>query len=286
MLLGWRPDIDVSSIRDDLTCRRAGWPFINKIEHNLTDVWKTLLHKLQKSPFRGTPFAKSGHWNAETCHKYLSAGVELNKSAFAAIHLRAGLPGRGTEVTSIRYLNSKLFIRNVFFYDGRMIIIISYNKARASNNYAFYIVRYVPADLSLSLLKYLAIVRPVWEFLARKMHKIRHDSNEFLFLDPNGRRKHLSSEQASGILRSRTRDLVTPWTLSLYRQAALAIAKRHLTKLAEKSNFYYPSSAGDPMRVIAAGAGHHPRMLLTTYAIDRTLLERLQPVLLEMCRRL
>ncbi|QKD56923.2 uncharacterized protein FOBCDRAFT_140860 [Fusarium oxysporum Fo47] len=254
MLLGWQPDIDVSAIRDDLTY-----------------IWKTLLHKLQKSSFRGTPFAKSGHWNVETCHKYLSAGIELNKSTFAAIHFRASLPGRGTEVTSIRYLNSKLSIRNVFFYDGRMIIIISYNKARASNNYAFYIVRYVPVDLSLSLLKYLAIVRPVWEFLARKMHTIRHDSNEFFFLDPNGRRKHLSSEQASGILRSRTRDLVTLWTLSLYRQAALAIAKRYLAKLVDKSNFYYPSSAGDPMRVFAAGAGHHPRMLLTTYAIDRAL---------------
>jgi hypothetical protein len=91
-----------------------------------------------------------------------------------------------------------------------MIINISYNKARASNHYAFYIVRYVPVNLSLSLLKYLAIVRPVWEFLAREMHTIRHDSREFFFLDPNGRRKHLSPEKASGILRSRSRDLVTP----------------------------------------------------------------------------
>jgi hypothetical protein len=286
MLLGWQPDIDVSAIRDDLTCRKAGWSFIDKIENNLTDIWKTLLYRLQKSSFRGTAFTKSGHWNTETCHKYLSAGIELNKSAFAAIHFKASLPGRGTEVTSIRYLNSKLSIRNVFFYDGRIIIIISYNKARASNHYAFYIVRYVPVDLSLSLLKYLAIVRPVWEFLASKMHTIRHDSREFFFLDPNGRRKHLSSEQASGILRSRTRDLVTPWTLSLYRQAALAIAKRYLTKLVEKSNFYYPSSAADPMRMFAAGAGHHPRMLLTTYAIDRALPERLQSELLEMYRRL
>ncbi|EGU73455.1 hypothetical protein FOXB_16035 [Fusarium oxysporum f. sp. conglutinans Fo5176] len=260
MLLGWQPDIDVSTIRDDLT--------------------------LQKSSFRGTPFTNSGHWNMETCHKYLDAGVELNKSAFAAVHFKASLPGRGTEVTSIRHLNSRLSIRNVFFYDGRMIIIISYNKARASNNYAFYIVRYIPVDLSLSLLKYLAVVRPVSEFLSKKMHTARHESREFFFLDPNGKRKHLSSGQASGILRSRTRDLITPWTLSLYRQAALAIAKRYLTKLVEKTNFYYPSSAADPMRMFAAGAGHHPRMLLTTYAIDRALPERLQPELLEMYRRL
>ncbi|KAJ9413225.1 hypothetical protein QL093DRAFT_1119929 [Fusarium oxysporum] len=40
------------------------------------------------------------------------------------------------------------------------------------------------------------------------------------------------------------------------------------------------------MRMFAAGAGHHPRMLLTTYAINRALPERLQPELLEMYRRL
>ncbi|KAH8656364.1 hypothetical protein BGZ61DRAFT_303252, partial [Ilyonectria robusta] len=65
-----------------------------------------------------------------------------------------------SEITSIRYINTKLAIRNVFFHGGQMIIIISYNKARASNNYAFYIVRYLPPSLSLSFLKYLAIIRP------------------------------------------------------------------------------------------------------------------------------
>ncbi|EXK24209.1 hypothetical protein FOMG_19053 [Fusarium oxysporum f. sp. melonis 26406] len=138
--LTWAPDGQSFTIGDD---KKVLLSEFCETHHKAvaTVQEQALLHKLQKASFRGTPFAKSGHWNAETCHKYLSAGVELNKSAFAAIHLRAGLPGRGTEVTSIRYLNSKLFIRNVFFYDGRMIIIISYNKARASNNYAFYIVR-------------------------------------------------------------------------------------------------------------------------------------------------
>ncbi|KAH7137795.1 hypothetical protein EDB81DRAFT_655871, partial [Dactylonectria macrodidyma] len=138
MMLGWEPSIDLSTIRDDLTCRKAGWSFLQKPENNLTDIWKTLLHRLRSTSFRGRQFTKSGHWQAAACNTYLSAGFELNKSAFAAFHFTASLPGRGTEVTSIRYLNSKLAIRNVFFYDTRMIFVISYNKARASNHYAFY----------------------------------------------------------------------------------------------------------------------------------------------------
>ncbi|EXM12282.1 hypothetical protein FOTG_19217 [Fusarium oxysporum f. sp. vasinfectum 25433] len=223
--LTWAPDGRSFTIGDDKkvllsefceTHHKAS--FIDKTENNLADIWETLLHRLQKSSFRDTPFTKSAHWNPETCHKYLSAGVELNKSAFAAIHFRASLPGRGTEVTSIRYLNPKLSIRNVFFYDGRIIIIISYNKARASNNYAFYIVRYVPMDLSLSLLKYLAIIRPVWEFLAETMRSARHDSKEFFFLEMRGSAglhdsrfpavKHIASSVGSRVSSDAERDIL------------------------------------------------------------------------------
>ncbi|KAH6974033.1 hypothetical protein EDB80DRAFT_831381 [Ilyonectria destructans] len=176
---------------------------------------QTLADKLRTSCFRGKPFTNASGWQLETCVAYLNAGIELNKSAFPALQLAGGLPGRGTEVTSIRYLNTELALRNVFFYGGRMIIVISYNKARASNNYAFYIVRYLPPDLSLSLLKYLAIIRPALGFLAKQLKLSHYTSNEFFFQDP-------------------------------------------------------------------CGAGHHPRMLLTAYAIDKALPARLQPELLEM----
>ncbi|KAH7120445.1 hypothetical protein B0J13DRAFT_599615 [Dactylonectria estremocensis] len=254
MMLGWDPSIDLSTIRDDLTCRTAGWfkiqqLVLRKTENNLGNIWKTLLHRLESASFHSQPFIKSG--------------LRLNKTAFAAFHMTASLPGRGSEITSIRYINTKLAIRNVFFHGGQMIIIISYNKARASNNYAFYI-----------------------EFLAKQMHMPRHSSSEFFFLDPSGKKKHLSPTQASSILKDLTQDLTTPWSLSLYRQAALAIAKQYLKKLIEKTNFYYPSDATDPIRIFAARAGHHPRMLLTTYAIDRALLERLQPELLDIYQRL
>ncbi|SCO90097.1 uncharacterized protein FRV6_14225 [Fusarium oxysporum] len=55
---------------------------------------KTLLYRLQKSPFRGTPVTNSGYWNMETCHKYLDASVELIKSAFAVVYFKPPLgPG-------------------------------------------------------------------------------------------------------------------------------------------------------------------------------------------------
>ncbi|KAL5611084.1 hypothetical protein FOBRF1_007201 [Fusarium oxysporum] len=226
MMLGLKPNFNLDIVRDDLNCRKAGWSFLQKPENKLSDAREMLINKLRTSQFRGKPFATASHWCPDTCLAYLNLGLDLNKSAFAALQISGGLPGRGSEVTSIRCVNTELTMRNVFFYGGRMIIVISYNKARASNNYSFYIVRYLPANLSLSLLKYLAMIRPTIDFLSTALKMPHYKCNEFLFQDPSGRQKHLSSAQASGILKYLTRDLVTPWTLFLYRQASLAISKR------------------------------------------------------------
>ena len=51
--------------------------------------------------------------------------------------------------------------------------------------------------------------------------------------------------------------------------------------LIKKRNCYYPSEGSDPIRVLAAGVGHRPRMLLTGYAIDTALPSRLQAELLD-----
>jgi hypothetical protein len=152
MMLGLEVDIKTDEIQDDLTCRKAGWSFIQDPKNKLADKWEQLADTLRSSSFRGKPFIKGTDWQVDTCIAYLNAGIDLSKLTFAASHLSGGLPGRGTEIATVRYVNTTPAIRNVFFRGGQMIIIISYNKARASNNYAFYIVRYLPKQLSQSLL--------------------------------------------------------------------------------------------------------------------------------------
>ncbi len=78
---------------------------------------------------------------------------------------------------------------------------------------------------------------------------------------------------------------MTLWTLTLYRQAALVIGKRHISEPIKKVNFYYPLVASIPIKMIVAGAGYHPQTLLSTYTIDKSLPSRLQAELLEMYYR-
>ncbi|OAA37048.1 telomere-associated recQ-like helicase [Metarhizium rileyi] len=185
-------------------------------------------------------------------------------------------------MTTIRLRNTKLAIRNLSIRQGRAIIVISYTKARSSNNHAFYIIRYLPDDLGLSVVVYLTYIRPFLDFLANQLGLPHYHSNEFLFLDPKRKERHLSTTQATESLRDLTPTLQTPWTISLYRQASIAIVKRHISELIKGRNFYYPSDANTSVGMIAAGVGHRPRMLLTAYAIDTALPTRLQPELLEI----
>jgi hypothetical protein len=143
--------------------------------------------------------------------------MELSNQLFAAIYLISGLPGRGIEIYSIRLSNTALAIRYIFIRGGRIMIIISYNKARTSNNHAFYIVRYLPLPLEQSIFKYLIYIRPFLDFLANQLDLPQYQYNEFFFPDPNYKKEHLSSSQASQILRSLIQNLIFPWTLSFYQ---------------------------------------------------------------------
>ncbi|KHO10690.1 hypothetical protein MAA_11741 [Metarhizium robertsii ARSEF 23] len=286
MMLGWEPTVELSQVQDDLTCRLPGWCFLDKTDNNLRNVYKAMARRAWSSTFRGQALAKAGHWLPGPCLAYLKAGTELGTMAFTGIHMTPTLPNRGTETTSIRLRNTKLAKRNVFIREGQLLVIVSYNKSRASNNHAFYIVRYLREDLGSAIFLYIAYIQSFIDFLANQLQLPQYHSNEFLFPDPKHKAKHMNSMQATEALRSLTRHLQTPWTLSLYRQAAIAIAKRYISELIKERNFYYPSEASTPIRMIAAGIGHHPRMLLTSYAIDRALPPRLQPELLEMYRQL
>ncbi|KAH8648120.1 hypothetical protein BGZ61DRAFT_469785, partial [Ilyonectria robusta] len=188
------PMVDLSTIRDDLTCRQPGWCFLDKPENNLAGTYKAMARRAWSSSFRGQALAKAGHWLPGPCLAYLGAGVELTTMGFSASHVTAGLPGRGTETTSIRFRNTKLAIRNVFIREGRVIVIISYNKARALNNHVFYVVCYLPDDLDSSIFLYLAYIRLFLDFLANQLELLQYYSNEFLFPDPKYKKRSLTQD--------------------------------------------------------------------------------------------
>jgi hypothetical protein len=91
MMLGLEVDINTEEIQDDLTCRKAGWSFIQDPKNKLADIWEQSADTLRSSSFRGKPFIKGTDWQVDTCIAYLNAGIDLSKLTFAASHLSGGL---------------------------------------------------------------------------------------------------------------------------------------------------------------------------------------------------
>ncbi|KAH6977630.1 hypothetical protein EDB80DRAFT_738121 [Ilyonectria destructans] len=67
LMLGWDPVIDLSAIRDDLTCQTPGWSFLDHSENRLSGAYKAMARRAWSSTFRGKALAKSGHWLPGPC---------------------------------------------------------------------------------------------------------------------------------------------------------------------------------------------------------------------------
>ena len=70
------------------------------------------------------------------------------------------MPGRGTEIGTIRWCNTPTAIRSVFVLHGQLLILLEYQKTQRATQRAFYVVRALPPAVGQLLFRYLAFVRP------------------------------------------------------------------------------------------------------------------------------
>jgi hypothetical protein len=58
------------------------------------------------------------------------------------------LPGRGSEISSIKFANSIYLARNIYALNRRIVFITYYNKSRSRRIITEYVIRYLPDELS------------------------------------------------------------------------------------------------------------------------------------------
>ena len=69
------------------------------------------------------------------------------------LHLTGGMPGRGTEVTSVKCQNTQLALRNIFIYRGQLAYMTEYCKFRSLSNCSFYVARFLPDSVGIRNMK-------------------------------------------------------------------------------------------------------------------------------------
>lgn len=158
-------DENQANFHDLLSSTRAGYSFISDNRNTLLASQDTrsrlLLHVLSTQDLGLRFFGIDGHSpNNVAFSEWLGYASSFIEIVAILVHISAGQPTRGTEVTAATIVNNSLGgLRSVFWCKKTMMIVQYYNKSSTVHGDKF-IARFLPKPLANLLVAYLAIVRP------------------------------------------------------------------------------------------------------------------------------
>ncbi|KAH9875495.1 hypothetical protein J1614_004316, partial [Plenodomus biglobosus] len=162
------------------------------------------------------------------------------------------MPARLEELRIIQWANTKAVPRNIFIYNGRLLLVFSYNKASTRSNNAFYIIR-LPCP----------------------------GTNHHLFRRYSDTDGYYTQPQALQAFQRSTTKCPLTLNFTLYRQIAVSIAKKHLPGLVQAFNSHIPNDSSGFLQLLSIQTGHKPSTHASDYGLDRAVPAKLQPKLIE-----
>jgi hypothetical protein len=160
------PRIALDRLRDDPTNTTRGWNFL-KDRRNAeilppSETW--LLRRVigmdgLRDRFCTLDSGRNIIWDLKEYQLYLAHVNRFLESLLLLVHLTAGQPARGTEITGLQHVNT-VYHRNVFVEDGLVAIVTSYHKGYTCTGTTKIIHRYLPREISELVIYYLWLVLP------------------------------------------------------------------------------------------------------------------------------
>jgi hypothetical protein len=268
------PRIALDRLRDDPTNTTRGWSFL-KDRRNAeilppNETW--LLRRVigtdgLRDRFCTLDSSRNIIWDLKEFQLYLAQVNRFLESILLLVHLTAGQPARGTEITGLQHVNT-VYHRNVFVEDGLVAIVTSYHKGYACTGTTKIIHRYLPREISELLIYYLWLVLPFVQKMtllteqsssrtSSRTHEqagrstgsserpqAKHPTLSSL-LWPEGKGAWPSSCLTKIMKRETSNIWRNPLTLSTYRHIAIAISRRHLTQGGFKRDYDLEEQASD-----------------------------------------
>ncbi|PVH68318.1 hypothetical protein DL98DRAFT_399032, partial [Cadophora sp. DSE1049] len=278
LMLGLWPDIDLSKIRDSLATHRPGYSFLSEPDNQLQMSFKLLSRRA---------FSKDGGFSLKgpgrrRALQYLKDRDDLVKHMFGAIHIPSGMPARGEELRIIRWADTVASPRNIFFRQGRLMLVFSYNKATTVSNKSFYIVRFPCPIMSRVMFNYLTFIRPFSDFLARQLQlTLASTTNPHLFTLHDTKTGCFSSNACLRSLQLSTQGCGFQPTIKLYRQVAISVVKKHIPAIIASFDPNAPTEYAMFLKMLAYQTGHTIQTHSRSYALDNNYPAKLQADLID-----
>jgi hypothetical protein len=160
------------------------------------------------------------------------------------------MPGRATEVGTIRWCNTRTAMQNVFVQHGQLLVIVEYQKAQRRTQHSFFVVQALPLLVSQLFFNYLAFVQPFAAALSSQINRNPSENTPYIFVTKLGV-PFQANQLTAALKKHSTEHCIATLTVASYRQVVLAIAKRHIAPLAGQFNGQRPEHTSQLWRIIA-----------------------------------
>jgi hypothetical protein len=256
--------------------QRPGYSFLSDPANHLQSKFRILSQHV---------FAKVGglSWSSTSqLSRYLRECDRFVQYLFVAVHKTSGMPARGEELRTIRWANTVAIARNVFCFQGRLVIIFPYNKACTNTNNSFYVVRSPCPAVERMLFVFLVYLRPLRDMIACKVlfGEADTDPNRHIFSKHDQMATGFKSSDYLLSLKVATVDSPLKMTMRNYRQISVAMSKRHMPDLLKPFDPHTPDDLNGMLHLLSFQTGHKPSTRAGAYALERGFPSKLQPDLI------
>lgn len=202
------PELSLDRVVDQPAEMSTGYSFLNHPDNNM-ESWETwLLYRVvEESALRdrfirgmdATQQPPRTLWHDAAVAAYMKTVRRFKETLFALVHLSAGGPARGTEITSIQYENSAEGVghRGVFLDRGLVSFVSTYHKGYDFTKKVKAIHRYVPREVSELVVYFLGLGRPFIDDL-QMMHYDVEEPTTFLWEPAPDEQEEDSEEEDNG----------------------------------------------------------------------------------------
>jgi hypothetical protein len=163
----WLEGLDLYSMADNPNVSNIEYSFIVELDGGIKEGRRRMMERLRSEPGRWEKWmhSKKGEEGGIEFTEQMVREYERERRRFlemmmVLIHVTGGQPGRGTELTSLRYVNWIATPRNIFIEDGQVMVVARYHKAQELTGWEKVIPRFLPEDIGRLLVGYLCDVLP------------------------------------------------------------------------------------------------------------------------------
>ena len=129
----WMDSLDLNKVIDDHSNTSLRYSFVKEEENNLCDGVIRMVERLKQHNCVNEFISSYGNqleFQADQVHQYTAKYNQFLELILILVHITAGQPARGTEITSLRYCNWITSPRNIYILDGQVMIVTTYHKSQ------------------------------------------------------------------------------------------------------------------------------------------------------------